>query len=297
MLSRRQFLALGGAAAYMATTDRVLALEDAVGNNLNIAAPPQRIVAINPAMVESVLAVGAGERLVAVGGKVLYPEEALKLPSVGGALGVSVEAILACKPDLVVMAVATEAAARLTQPLRDFGVNVFLATYSDFASILNYMRLLGSALDLRDGAARVIARMETTVEQVKERLQDRPRLSVYLETGAAGSAAFQTVRVGHYADDAIRIAGGRNIFTIEGASQVTLEGIAAGDPDVIVVLASNPSVTAANVAARPGWTALRAVRSGKVVVLPRGFMLIPGPRQADAIAILARAIHPEAFPP
>lgn len=297
MLSRRQFLALSAAAAYAVTADRVLAFEDAVGNLLDLPVPPRRIIAINPAMVETVMAIGVGERLVAIGGKVQYPPEALKLPSVGGALGVSAEAIVAHNPDLVVMAVGTEAAAQLTRPLKELGIPVFLATYSDFPSILNYMRLLGEALHLREDAERVVAHMQAAIAGLAERLKDRPRRSVYLETGAAGSAAFQTVRIGHYADDAIRLAGGRNIFTIKGAPQVSLEGIAAGDPDVIVVLASSPSVTLASVAARPGWNALRAVREGNVAVIPRGFMLIPGPRQAEAITILARAIHPEAFAP
>lgn len=297
MLSRRQFLARSAAAACALPTSRAFALKDAVGNALILPKAPQRIVAINPAMVESVLAIGAGDRLVAVGGKVLYPKEARELPSVGGSLGISVEAILAQKPDLVVIAVATEAAARLTLPLRELRIPVFLASYNDFGSILTYIRLLGEALDLREGAARVTAGMQATVRDVMARVHDRPRLGVYLETGAAGSAALQTVRVGHYADDAIQIAGGRNIFSIRGAPQVTLEGIAAGDPDVIVVLASNPGLTATAVRARPGWQALRAVREKNVVVLPRGYMLIPGPRQADAIAILARAIHPEAYAP
>ncbi|MCC7250624.1 ABC transporter substrate-binding protein [Hyphomicrobium sp.] len=298
MLTRRHLLAAGAAfAAELAIAGRVLALEDAAGNKLNLPSPPRRIVAINPAMVETVVAIGALDRLVGIGGKVSYPEQVRGLPSVGGALGFSVEAVLALDPDLVVMAVGTDAAAQLTRPLSAMGVPIFLATYSDFASILNYMRRLGDALGLRDGADRLVARMQGTIAELASKLKDRPRLGVYMETGAAGTAAFQTVRAGHYADDGIRLAGGRNVFTLAGPRQVTVEGIADADPDVIVVLASDPSLKPEDVAGRPGWTALRAVREKKVAVLPRGFMLIPGPRQAEAISILARAIHPEAFVP
>lgn len=296
MLTRRHLFAIGAAlAADLLFAGRVFALEDAAGNRLNLSAPPRRIVALNPAMVESVVAIGALDRIVGIGGKVLYPESVLHLPSVGGMLGFSVEAVLALDPDLVVMAVGTDAAAQLARPLSEMGVPVFLATYSDFASILAYMRLLGAALGLSERAERLVSSMQTTISDVAETLKDRPRRGVYLETGAAGNAAFQTVRAGHYADDGIRLAGGRNVFTLKGPRQVTVEGIAEADPDVIVVLASDPALTPEVVAARPGWSALRAVREGKVVVLPRGFMLIPGPRQAEAVRILARAIHPEAF--
>jgi iron complex transport system substrate-binding protein len=296
MLTRRHFFSAASALAVgLASGDRALTVGSVAVAASQGAAPPRRIIAINPAMVESVVGIGAADRLVGIGGKVTYPEEVLKLPSVGGALGFSVEAVLALDPDLVIMAIGTDGAAQLTRPLTDLGTPLFLATYSDFASILGYIRRLGDALDMRDNADRLAERMQGSVAAISQRLENRPHPSLYLETGAAGNAAFQTVRPGHYADDAIRLAGGRNVFSISGPPQVTLEGIAEADPDVIVVLASDRSLVPETVAKRPGWEVLRAVREKRVVVLPRGFMLIPGPRQAEAIAILARALHPEVF--
>jgi iron complex transport system substrate-binding protein len=296
MLPRRRFLTLSAAmAAQVGFPARAFALEDAVGNTLNLPSTPRRIIAIHPAMVESVVSLGAEDRLVGIGGVVRYPESVLSLPRIGGALNFSVEATLALNPDLVVMAMDTDATAQLARPLTAMGVPVFLAKYPDFVSITRYIRLLGAVLDLGNGAERVITAMQAKVAALAERLAGRPVRRIYLETGAAGTGAFQTIRAGHYAEDTIRRAGGLNAFDLKGPPQVTLEGLAAADPDAIVVLASDPAMTAASVASRPGWTALRAVREERLKVLPRGFMLIPGPRQADAIEILARAIHPEAF--
>lgn len=296
MLPRRRFLVLSAAmAAHFGTVGRATALEDAVGNTLDLPSAPRRIIAIHPPMVETVVALGAGNRLVGIGGAVLYPDSVRRLPRIGGALNFSVEATLSLNPDLVVMGADSDAAAQLAGPLSAMGVPVFLAKYSGFTSITRYIRLLGAALDLRDGADRVIAAMEAKVAAVAQRLAGRPVRRIYLETGAAGTAAFQTIRSGHYAEDTIRRAGGLNAFNLKGPPQVTLEGLSAADPDAIVVLTNTPQMTPASVAARPGWTALRAVREGRLAVIPRGFMLIPGPRQADAIEVLARAIHPEAF--
>lgn len=300
MLTRRRLLKLGvaGALGYIATGGAVArAVVDALGNTVDLARPPQRIVAINPAMVESLFAIGAGPRVVAIGGAVKYPEEALRLPSVGGALGISVEAVLAMRPDLVVVAVGTEAAAKVHRPLVAMGVPVFLTSYSDFASILRYILALGEALGLREDAERVVAGMRERLDALAARLANEPIVKVFLETGAAGASSFQTVKDGHYASDAIRLVRGDNVFKrLSGPPQVTLEGLHAADPDWIVILSNDPSQTQEAVADRPGWRDLRAVRSGHVRVIPRGFMLIPGPRQADAIEILARAVHPGAFP-
>lgn len=296
MLTRRRLLALTSAlAAELAGASRVLGFEDAVGTKITLSHPPRRIVAINPSMVESVVAIGGADRLVGIGGKVAYPQDVLRLPSVGGALGISLEAVLALEPDLVIMALGAEGSAQIVSPLREMGCAVFLATYSDFASILRYIRLLGNVSGLREGAERLTAGMEQTVASVSRSVRGLNTPKVYFETGAAGTGAFQTVRSGHYADDAIRLAGGRNAFNLAGPPQVTLEGIDSVDPDRIIVLASDPALTAEAVAARPGWQALRAVRERRITILPRGFMLIPGPRQAEAITILARAIHPGAL--
>lgn len=282
-------------AAPFGVVRRATALEDAVGNTLNLASVPRRIIAIHPPMVETVVAIGAGERLVGIGGVVLYPDSVLGLPRIGGALNFSVEATLSLNPDLVVMPSGTDATAQLAGPLAAMGVPVFLAKYTDFASITRYIRLLGAALEFREGAERAIGAMEAKAAAVAQRLAGRPARRIYLETGAAGTAAFQTIRSGHYAEDTIRRAGGLNAFELKGPPQVTIEGLASVDPDVVVVLANSSHVTASSIANRPGWTALRAVREGRIAVIPRGFMLIPGPRQAEAIEVLARAIHPEAF--
>ena len=231
MLPRRRFLILSAAmAAQAGGVGRAFALEDAVGNTLNLPSTPRRIIAIHPAMVESVVSLGAEDRLVGIGGVVRYPESILSLPRIGGALNFSVEATLALNPDLVVMAMDTDATAQLARPLTAMGVPVFLAKYPDFVSITRYIRLLGAVLDLGDGAERVITAMQAKVAALAERLVGRPVRRIYLETGAAGTGAFQTIRAGHYAEDTIRRAGGLNAFDLRGPPQVTLEGLAAVQP-------------------------------------------------------------------
>src|SRR5262245_32125019 len=68
---------------------------------------PSRIVSLAPALTEFLFAVGAGDRVVGVTAFCDYPEEARKLPKVGGYTTPSVEAILALRPDLVLVSPAS----------------------------------------------------------------------------------------------------------------------------------------------------------------------------------------------
>ncbi|MCX7817177.1 MAG: helical backbone metal receptor [Syntrophales bacterium] len=67
------------------------------------AAPPKRIVSLAPNITEILFSLGLGERVVAVTTFCDYPQEALKKPKVGGFSNPSIEAIVAAKPDLVIM--------------------------------------------------------------------------------------------------------------------------------------------------------------------------------------------------
>ena len=137
--------------------------------------------------------------------------------------------------------------------------------------------------------------MEARLQAVSQALDGAPRRSVYLETAAAARGAFQTMGTGHYANDALQWAGGRNVFAdLQGSQQVSAEAIFVRDPDVIISLQQVPKDPAL-IAERPGWHSLRAVKNGRVVVLERSHKLIPGPRQIEAVEQDARALHPERF--
>jgi iron complex transport system substrate-binding protein len=234
-----------------------------------------------------------GSRVVGMGGGVKYPPEAVGKPDVGGKLGLSAEVIASLKPDLIVVAAETGAAATLAQPMAAAGIPMLVLSYPRIESVFRNLTVLGEVLGVQPRANAVIAQMKDKLAAVDIAVKGLPRPRVYLETGAAGSGSFQTIGPGHYADDSLRLAGGRNAFpTLHGASQVTSESIALADPDRMVILTSDPALTIPMLAQRPGWDQLRAIRSGNAMIVPRGFILIPGPRQADAVTILARAIHP-----
>lgn len=270
-------------------------LVDAMGRQVRIAAPPQRIVTVFPSNVEILFALGLADRVVAIGGRVRHPPEAVAKPSVGGTLGYSPEAVAAYRPDLLVLTPSHQTALGLVEPFTRAGVPVLMLSHPDLPSVLRNIDLVGRATGTEAQAERVRAQLQQQLEAVRARWQGLPLRSVYLETAAAERGAFQTIGRGHYADDALAWAGGRNVFSdLAGSPQVSAEAIAARNPEVIVSLQAVPKPAAA-IAARPGWQHLRAVREDRVVVLERGHKLIPGPRQIEVVLDYARALHPERF--
>lgn len=268
-------------------------LTDAFGRSVPIAAPPQRIVTVFPSNVEILFALGLADRVAAIGGRVRYPAEALAKPSVGGALGYSPEAVAAHRPDLLVLTPSHQTAVALVEPFTRLGVPVLMLEHPDLPAVLRNIALVGRATGTEAAAVQVLDRLRARLDAVRRRWAGRPVPTVYLETAAAARGAFQTIGQGHYAHDALAWAGGRNVFgDLAGSQQVSAEAIAVRDPDVIVSLQSVPKA-ADEIAARPGWRHLRAVRSGRVVVLERGHKLIPGPRQVEAVEAYARALHPD----
>lgn len=283
----------GGEAAATAAWPR--SVVDASGRTLRLAAPPQRIVAIFPSNIEIVFALGLEARVAAIGGRVRHPEAALAKPSVGGALGYSPEAVAALRPDLIVLTPSHGSALGLVEPFERAGVAVLVLAHPDLAAVRRNIELVGRTTGSEAAAAALLTRFDDSLAAIRQAWQGRPQPSVYLETAAAARGAYQTVGRGHYADDALACAGGRNVFAdLAGAQQVSAEAVLLRDPEVIVSLQAVPKPVE-EIAARPGWSRLRAVREGRVVVLPRSHFLIPGPRQTEAVLAYARALHPQAF--
>src|SRR5690606_5113853 len=102
-----------------------------------------------------------------------------------------------------------------------------------------------------------------------------------------------------WVNDQFALAGARNVFAhLDVTSQpVSDRDVFARDPDVILLCwqgALEQAMDPARVRARPGWSEeLRAVREGRIFVLPEDLFGRPGPRLLDGAALLARILHGE----
>ena len=259
---------------------------DDFGDTLLLREPPRRIVSLNPPTTEVLFAIGAGERLV---GRTTYdrwPEAALALPDLGGGLRPNVEAVLAARPDLVVL-YASDDNRDAARRLRAAGVATAAFRVDRIADFRRVTLALG-ALTGDSAAARVLVdSVGATIARVRAATQARPRPTVFwplydqplLATGG-----------GSFLNELIDVAGGRNIygFMPEPSPRITMEDLLQRDPDVVLL---SPE-SRARYLADPRWRALRAVREGRVVAVDTTLVLRPGPRLGEAARSLALLLHP-----
>lgn len=256
------------------------AVVDDAGREVRLAGPARRVASLVPAVTETILALEAGDRLVA---RTDYDEarEVAHLPSVGGGLDPGVEALLALRPDLVVVWDARDDAG-LRARLEAAGVPVYAAAIEDTTGVFATIARVGVLLGREDASAALAAAIRDSLGTVAAAAAGppRPRVLFLLEGDPP-----RTAGVGTFVSQLVGVAGGRHPYpTLPGQwPSVALEAVVADPPDVVVVPVSSGG--APDLAGRPGWRAVPAVRAGRVIGLPAD-LVRPGP----GIARIARAI-------
>jgi iron complex transport system substrate-binding protein len=269
-------------------------VHDSFGRAVTLPAPPQRIIPIFASNVEIVTSLGLADRIVGIEAYTRYPREVLDRPLVGGRLGFSVDAVVALKPDLVVVTPSRQAANQLIDPMERIGVPIIVLLQRSVPEILDNIRLMGRVAGVPERSAEVTARFRARLDAVKRKVEGRTTPSAIMITGRLGNGLMLVAREGTYTGDAMVLAGARfalpNTRTL---AQVSPEAILDADPDVLLWAGSEAGLE--DLIARPGWSQMRAVKTGRARVVSRVELLIPGPRTIDGIEHLATIFHPEAM--
>lgn len=258
-------------------------VRDAQGRSVEIARVPQRIVSLLPSVTESLCALGACARLVAVDAFSNHPPEIAALPRLGTSPAPSIEAIVRLRPDVVLMAYSPPLFAQLAQ----FGIPVLALEAHDTAGLHAQWRTLDALLQQRRADA-LIARLQDRVERVAQSARANAERSVYFEVDATPYAAGSSSFIG----ELLARLGARNIVApaLGPFPRLTPEYIVRQNPQLII---HTPETPAGAFAQRPGWGAIDAVRSGRICTLGAAEVDLvsrPGPRLDQAAAVLARCL-------
>lgn len=255
----------------------------------------ERIVSLSPSTTEAVFAVGAGAKLVGRSRYCDYPAEVRALPQVGGYVDPSLEAILALRPDLVVGA-RGPAGSAIAERLEARGIATYFPEAESFAQIDAMILGIGERAGHADGARAAVARLHARIAEVERAVAPLPKTRALV---VFGLAPLSVAGPSSFASEMIARAGGSNVVT-EGGPYPTIgfERVLALDPDVIVNAAMMEERASERLhETAPGWKDLRAARDGRITPLSDEAVLRPGPRIGEGLAVLARALHPEASVP
>lgn len=275
-----------------------LNVTDDLGREIELNNSAERIVALGPSVVESLFAIGAGDRIVGREEFSLYPQEAQQITSVGSLFGeLPSEAILALEPDLVIAPeiISQEQVATL----ENLGLTVYYQTNPTtfdelYQKLLALGTLTGHSAQAESLAQDLQARVQS-VEQALAGVTGRP--GVFYELDATDPENPYTTGAGTFIDTLIRMAAGENIGAVlDGQyAQISSEQVILADPEIILLADAEFGVTPESVATRPGWEVIQAVQSGQIYPFDSNLGSIPGPRLVDGLETMARLFHPEQF--
>ena len=260
------------------------------------------IVSMSPSITETLYAPGLGSRVVGVSRFSNYPPEVKEIPTVGGHLDPNLEAILALKPDLVIMLEEQRNSLapleRLNLPDRaddPWHLETLVVNHQTIPGVIDSFRRIGRVCGRGPEGRRMAQEYEDRLKRIRLKTQHlpRPRVLIVTERPRGRLADIYVAGDDQYLDTMIELAGGENAYRQRGVRYpvLSMEGVAWLNPDVIVELASDRQAEAKD------WDQLEqvgAVKRRRVAIFDRDYVYIPGPRFIQLVEDLARTIHPEA---
>jgi iron complex transport system substrate-binding protein len=254
--------------------------------------PPERIVCLTEETVETLYLLGEERRIAGISGYVVRPPRARReKPRVSAFTSADIPKILGLKPDLVLT--FSDLQADIAATLIRHGVDVHAFNQRTIGEILDMIRTLGSLVGAVDRADRLAGELAAGIAQARRRgaqLPRRPR--VYFEEWDDPMIS----GIG-WVSELIAAAGGVDIFAERAACKsardriVRPEEIIRRAPDIIVGSWCGKKFRPEQVASRPGFDRVPAVRAGAIHEIKSPLILQPGPAAlTDGLAALQEII-------
>ena len=272
-----------------------LTIIDDAGRHVALAAPAQRIVSLAPSSTELLFAIGAGDRVVGRTTWCKYPPEAEQVPAVGDGINPNIEAVAARQPDLVVL-YRSALNATAAEQLQRLGIASAILAQDRLADVARDARSLGALTGRRQSGDSLAAALEALASRTAPPATLKVAFVVW-------DNPLTIIGAGSFLDELARLAGAANVFAdiTSPSAAVSLETLAARDPDVIAIIVDDPPLSRRErgtggedlpaYAGRREWQAVRAVRERRFVRLSGELFGRPSPRAPEAIEALRLALE------
>jgi iron complex transport system substrate-binding protein len=248
----------------------------------------RRIVALDPGSAELLVALGAGDRLVGVPAGVRVrgakPERVVRQTG-----AIDVDEAVGLKPDLIV---ATQTADQLdvARIQRAADAAVYIQPASSVRNVEQGAIDLGFLVGAAPEARQLVGRIQQDVTPIQQKLADVQPVSVFVDTGF-----FITVSDRSLLGDLVKRAKGTSVAgPSPGPGPFPLADLRDANPQFFLAT-SDSDTTLESLRANPVTADLAAVRKKRVVVVPVQLANRAGPRVAQGLEAIARALHPDAF--
>ena len=260
------------------TTPGPIQITDDAGRRWTFAEPPVRVLSLVPAGNDLLVALGLGDRLVGRTDFDSLPDELRHLPSVGGGLGPSIEALVSVAPDLVIRFEGPsdlETAARLDR----LGIPHLAIRPDGIADIFRIIGMMGTVMDRQAEAGMLQQSLAASLDSVAASVAALPRVRVAILLGgdppwAAGERSF--------IHELVTLVGGENVLA--GAASlyapISVEEVRRRAPDLLILTGSGR---------------VPAGLQGIPYRVSSDILVVPGPRLGEAAAAMASLLHADAM--
>lgn len=238
---------------------------DDLGYPVRIRRDVKRIVSLLPSNSEMVCLLDC-ERLKGGTRYDRFPEELVRrvrekeIEIVGGGFDPSLEKIVEIGPDLVLVDGPSQQ--RIAFPLKKMGHAVFSLYPRDMDGIRRDFLLLGEILGREEKARRILADVETGLEDFRRKTRGNVKKRVYLQTWPEPMI---TVGKNSMSQWILELAGGINVFGDMpfDSGKISLEWVVQRDPEVLIFVDSRREF-ADRIQKLPGWREIDGVKKNHI---------------------------------
>ncbi|EQN48335.1 hypothetical protein HMPREF0326_05736 [Desulfovibrio sp. 3_1_syn3] len=263
---------------------------DDTGVTLTLDKPAERIIALYGAYNELLLALDARDLLVARTVADAHLPELAGLPAIGTHMRPNAELIVAQKPDLVLQLAGRREALLQTEALRKLGINVLTFEMDSFDKMFDVLEKLGRLTGREQKAAGLIRDWRARLATLRARHAGEKPVRVFYEVRYPNLLA---AGQGSIVNEIIAVAGGENVVADDKKLvRFNEEALILADPDAYLIQKGPMNPDPQPLSERAHYRDLRAVRTGRVLVVDEDRFARPGPRAVEAAEELERWLHP-----
>ena len=239
-----------------------------------------RIVVLDPAVVEMVYLLGGEDKLVGIAklerSKIWPEEKTEKVESVGTFINPSLEKIIALKPDLVIESFHSSDA--IDKSLTSNNIEIIKIQANSIEDIFKNFQKVAKILGKEKEAEKIIAEKRQKIEEIKK-IDTTEKKGLFI----LAPTPMRVFGKGTLPNDIMEMLNIKNIAAgMQGMSPtLTPEYIIKENPDIILTFVKDPQEI---VKANPQIKDISAIKNNKFVVLETGQILRGSPRMIDYIA-------------
>lgn len=259
---------------------------DYYGRKVILKNEPQRIISISPGITEIIFSYNAENKLIACSEYCIYPDEALKLPKIGGISDANIEKILSYNPDLVI--VSSIFSKNNVELLERGGVAVIaLPERNTVDSLFHTLNIMGKILNKQIKSDSIIKSLKLELSNLKIKNKIHVNIpTVYYVIGFGDAGDFTAGR-NTFINDMINIAGGKNIAEDLDNWTISREKLFKLNPEYIFIRNEDLNTFCKMFP----YNNLSAVKNNKVYGINSIYIDIQGTMSIEGIKYINQKIH------